>query len=108
HPLFATRPPTTPLYTLPLHDALPISQRIQLDVDRCWGGVRADLPSVRQAIERLAAAQRDLRDWTHYQELAQQLGARPEGRLVDRSEEHTSELQSRENLVCRLLLEKKK
>src|SRR5207302_7525173 len=28
--------------------------------------------------------------------------------LIDRSEEHTSELQSRENLVCRLLLEKKK
>src|SRR5207302_9219011 len=30
------------------------------------------------------------------------------GRQADRSEEHTSELQSRENLVCRLLLEKKK
>src|SRR5690606_42072095 len=30
------------------------------------------------------------------------------GRVVARSEEHTSELQSRENLVCRLLLEKKK
>src|SRR5690606_41871744 len=29
-------------------------------------------------------------------------------RLSERSEEHTSELQSRENLVCRLLLEKKK
>src|SRR5690606_41662860 len=29
------------------------------------------------------------------------------GHFVDRSEEHTSELQSRENLVCRLLLEKK-
>src|SRR5690606_40869179 len=29
-------------------------------------------------------------------------------RTADRSEEHTSELQSRENLVCRLLLEKKK
>ena len=28
--------------------------------------------------------------------------------IEDRSEEHTSELQSRENLVCRLLLEKKK
>src|SRR5690606_41277673 len=28
--------------------------------------------------------------------------------IVERSEEHTSELQSRENLVCRLLLEKKK
>src|SRR2546427_9411078 len=32
--------------------------------------------------------------------------ARPE--VVDRSEEHTSELQSQSNLVCRLLLEKKK
>src|SRR5690606_40618811 len=30
------------------------------------------------------------------------------GQSSDRSEEHTSELQSRENLVCRLLLEKKK
>src|SRR5690606_41469943 len=30
-----------------------------------------------------------------------------EGRVCSRSEEHTSELQSRENLVCRLLLEKK-
>src|SRR2546430_6613775 len=30
------------------------------------------------------------------------------GRLADRSEEHTSELQSQSNLVCRLLLEKKK
>src|SRR5436309_12543294 len=34
--------------------------------------------------------------------------ARASGRIVMRSEEHTSELQSRENLVCRLLLEKKK
>src|SRR5690606_42106070 len=32
----------------------------------------------------------------------------PSSRPRDRSEEHTSELQSRENLVCRLLLEKKK
>src|SRR2546430_6099486 len=31
----------------------------------------------------------------------------PEARLVQRSEEHTSELQSQSNLVCRLLLEKK-
>src|SRR3712207_8894849 len=34
--------------------------------------------------------------------------ARPEGVPVSRSEEHTSELQSRQYLVCRLLLEKKK
>src|SRR2546430_12902164 len=33
---------------------------------------------------------------------------RAEGRVVSRSEEHTSELQSQSNLVCRLLLEKKK
>src|SRR5436309_7935362 len=34
--------------------------------------------------------------------------ARPRSSCRSRSEEHTSELQSRENLVCRLLLEKKK
>src|SRR5690606_40012545 len=37
-----------------------------------------------------------------------QLAVRDIWQLPDRSEEHTSELQSRENLVCRLLLEKKK
>src|SRR5574341_1968250 len=35
-------------------------------------------------------------------------GSRPSGRTSGRSEEHTSELQSPTNLVCRLLLEKKK
>src|SRR3989442_10595702 len=35
-------------------------------------------------------------------------GDRPDRRIVFRSEEHTSELQSRPHLVCRLLLEKKK
>src|SRR3712207_7195207 len=39
--------------------------------------------------------------------LEQHLGARPRCVRVDRSEEHTSELQSRQYLVCRLLLEKK-
>src|SRR5436309_6683915 len=37
-----------------------------------------------------------------------QLPEQPESAEMRRSEEHTSELQSRENLVCRLLLEKKK
>src|SRR2546422_7046509 len=36
------------------------------------------------------------------------IGARREAESADRSEEHTSELQSRLHLVCRLLLEKKK
>src|SRR2546430_4965084 len=41
-------------------------------------------------------------------ELAADTARRTLGHLVDRSEEHTSELQSQSNLVCRLLLEKKK
>src|SRR5690606_41681098 len=51
---------------------------------------------------------------THGAGVAQQQGHAQAGEVVDqplqieRSEEHTSELQSRENLVCRLLLEKKK
>src|SRR2546421_11446983 len=68
---------TTEIYTLSLHDALPI-----------WGR-RAELRArgfERQGVgrERLDQLRRE------------------------RSEEHTSELQSRSDLVCRLLLEKKK
>src|SRR3989442_4019740 len=61
------------------------------------------LPPNRDLDELNATAQRGA-------ELAQRLGAAL-GRgvqLVERSEEHTSELQSRPHLVCRLLLEKKK
>src|SRR2546430_5692049 len=39
---------------------------------------------------------------------ADQILVMEEGEIVERSEEHTSELQSQSNLVCRLLLEKKK
>src|SRR3712207_7385640 len=42
------------------------------------------------------------------QQLAEVFGAAPEVLAHNRSEEHTSELQSRQYLVCRLLLEKKK
>src|SRR5690606_41968544 len=69
---FFNDPATTEIYTLSLHDALPIFIRFF---------------HIRIPREKI--------------------------RLIDsgcmaRSEEHTSELQSRENLVCRLLLEKKK
>src|SRR2546422_3244190 len=65
---------TTEIYTLSLHDALPISP----------GRARARAPAPRAP-------------------------GRPGGRSDRvRSEEHTSELQSRLHLVCRLLLEKKK
>src|SRR5260370_14564933 len=69
---------TTEIYTLSLHDALPISE-IQFEGERQPGGSGG---CNGQAGER--APQRN------------------------RSEEHTSELQSHLNLVCRLLLEKKK
>src|SRR5689334_23928237 len=83
---FSNAPAPTDIYTLSLHDALPIYHRAGLD--------------------RIAVAEAP----TH---LHRGIDL-PEG-LVDergagehRSEEHTSELQSQFHLVCRLLLEKKK
>src|SRR6266851_9989741 len=60
---------TTEIYTLSLHDALPICALLRRPCRTIW--------------------RKDLRSWR-------------------RSEEHTSELQSHHDLVCRLLLEKKK
>src|SRR5258707_5544669 len=76
---------TTEIYTLSLHDALPILCRYR----------RAPYP----ARARRGAAQAAHRLVTRYASGAKRRG---------RSEEHTSELQSRQYLVCRLLLEKKK
>src|SRR3712207_9497418 len=78
---------TTEIYTLSLHDALPISG--EGHVARVLG-----LP------ERLPLRV------LHRVEHLRQVARLPE--LGVRSEEHTSELQSRQYLVCRLLLEKKK
>src|SRR5690606_41850451 len=98
-PLPATRSPE--IYTLSLHDALPIylSPRGRgrprggghgRGRRPAPGGVGVVFGSGADAGGRLLG------------------GPVPAGRAPDRSEEHTSELQSRENLVCRLLLEKKK
>src|SRR5438270_7630545 len=43
-----------------------------------------------------------------FDQLAADFDALPQQQVLERSEEHTSELQSQSNLVCRLLLEKKK
>src|SRR5947207_8714742 len=84
---------TTKIYTLSLHDALPI-----------YAGIWISVPT----------------DWDKVYTEAEQLGARFTAKLntrslntlqvalAIRSEEHTSELQSHSDLVCRLLLEKKK
>src|SRR5206468_10151206 len=80
---------TTEIYTLSLHDALPIfGQR-------------------KHFLSRIGAADSDGAVVGAYRERSWRVQAsRPHG--VGRSEEHTSELQSRSDLVCRLLLEKKK
>src|SRR3712207_6860254 len=79
---------TTEIYTLSLHDALPICPR---RAGEAWGAAGS------------------------FSRRAGPGGSREEGRVGlspavggTRSEEHTSELQSRQYLVCRLLLEKKK
>src|SRR3712207_7415788 len=85
---------TTEIYTLSLHDALPISD---------WGWDERVLRTLT-SIER---AFRDLcNDLVALLSRFDGYGDRFSSAL--RSEEHTSELQSRQYLVCRLLLEKKK
>src|SRR2546430_5957240 len=76
---------TTEIYTLSLHDALPIlAQEAEVVIEML------DDIEQRDQVEREVVP-----------------GKRLE-RAAERSEEHTSELQSQSNLVCRLLLEKKK
>src|SRR5437879_9526133 len=88
--LFSTATATTDIYTLSLHDALPISSRRR----RSRAGV---------AGRRTAGRSARRGGETH----ASRSGRRG-SRWRTRSEEHTSELQSPMYLVCRLLLEKKK
>src|SRR3712207_7047455 len=79
---------TTEIYTLSLHDALPIFAFLDQTV------VNVALPAIREDLGTGLAAQQ----WVVEAYLL----------TLGRSEEHTSELQSRQYLVCRLLLEKKK
>src|SRR5687768_17890182 len=86
---FVDDTPTTELYTLSLHDALPISGfRTNSTIDFTVGPLAYVGPEiVTKAWPCMSAGKR---------------------LPPNRSEEHTSELQSRLHLVCRLLLEKKK
>src|SRR3712207_7480353 len=85
---------TTEIYTLSLHDALPISRR------RSWRYRPARPPLRRRCWPSSPTWPRNTTT----------NGSAPATRSAPgwRSEEHTSELQSRQYLVCRLLLEKKK
>src|SRR2546427_8258941 len=67
-------------------------------------------PMSSEAIERAARADRDAQPLTadDLKRMKRTPQAKIIRRALERSEEHTSELQSQSNLVCRLLLEKKK
>src|SRR5438105_15357812 len=87
--LFFLHATATPeIYTLSLHDALPISLAIRGQLGHDAERKAMNVPDL---VEVVALGQ----GGSGYDE-------------VGRSEEHTSELQSRVDLVCRLLLEKKK
>src|SRR5207237_10696742 len=85
---FFSAPSTTAIYTLSLHDALPILIELD-DRDRRLRRDPVDPPDHEMIEHQIPDDEYD-----------------PAGEA--RSEEHTSELQSHLNLVCRLLLEKKK
>src|SRR5690606_40642752 len=90
-------PATTESYTLSLHDALPI----------CMQAEQGERGAHRHQADRCGAQPKHGEGEYCAHQQGEQRGEHP--RLGwTRSEEHTSELQSRENLVCRLLLEKKK
>src|SRR3712207_8679912 len=83
---------TTEIYTLSLHDALPIFERL-----RTVGATVTEVPGVHGNTVHVTLPGQHRR-WT----------LTPQVNLENsRSEEHTSELQSRQYFVCRLLLENK-
>src|SRR5205807_7456357 len=105
---FFTATATTEIYTLSLHDALPIST------------ICFDIGSTSDLKRPMTSPLRPIRNFSKFQSTCPEnfgwvvrylyRGAWAEPRttiLENRSEEHTSELQSPCNLVCRLLLEKK-
>src|SRR3712207_6910458 len=85
---------TTEIYTLSLHDALPIFEEALV--------LRAQEPEQARREVAAGGVALDVEDGVKRHLLADA------GLEELRSEEHTSELQSRQYLVCRLLLEKKK
>src|SRR5699024_11886351 len=91
-------PHTPQVAPLSLHDALPISL-----VGRPGGELRhSGLADINEAAETLGRIVEEM------DRRISSLATNFRDSLVPRSEEHTSELQSRFDLVCRLLLEKKK
>src|SRR5439155_21033778 len=98
---FFKHSPTSQFYTLSLHDALPILMEEKLFAALLAVTPDDEVLSVRTEVDRELAPYRRKMP-------AAQIGQLQKQYVHKRSEEHTSELQSRGHLVCRLLLEKKK
>src|SRR5205807_10188131 len=96
---FFAYPSTTEIYTLSLHDALPICPRMQFGTT-----FRTETCSVLDGRGTFRTEQ--VGQWKLRAAILTELSGR--SHTSARSEEHTSELQSPCNLVCRLLLEKQK
>src|SRR5690606_41029435 len=94
---FSTPPATTAISTLSLHDALPISPKASPLGTRRSSTSRSCTAMTATSLSALPT-----------EPCSKSFRRSANVPLLKRSEEHTSELQSRENLVCRLLLEKKK
>src|SRR5206468_11536027 len=94
---FKTTTPTA-IYTLSLHDALPIYPNPGIWIRRCAAVGIVASSSLESSALILSIAQMRFPTIVTGDKRA----------CRRRSEEHTSELQSRSDLVCRLLLEKKK
>src|SRR2546430_4780931 len=88
---------TTEIYTLSLHDALPI-----------WCGRCGPTPTPDGSWGCASTRSRAPGAWTTSSTSWRAPATASTAWCCPRSEEHTSELQSQSNLVCRLLLEKKK
>src|SRR5207248_10847330 len=104
HLLLLHAPAPNVIYTLSLHDALPISDRAVDEAGIDFAQLLVAQPLALQCPRTKVLDQhRRLLD-----QFQKPLFAFRSGKEGDRSEEHTSELQSPYDLVCRLLLEKKK
>src|SRR5207253_10829566 len=106
--LCCTAPALTANYTLSLHDALPIFEtRIPgMHVDHRVVGQPGEGPHLLDQDPVLDILSILVLEGRNPIRRPVRLVLLPEALAMDRSEEHTSELQSRGHLVCRLLLEK--
>src|SRR3712207_7519755 len=96
---------TTEIYTLSLHDALPISIKdLKAFFEKRLG---EELELTRVSSPLFVLPETGTNDNLNGVEKAVSFEIKDMKKRAERSEEHTSELQSRQYLVCRLLLEKK-